>query len=130
ADLVRETTNKDKEGSQRAYDDFHATFAANENDIKAKDAATQATLEDRMHEVRDAITAGNFDKAADAAKELQQAVEDADTKLMGGQGGGAGDLPTLGAGDAFLQTALALGAQAFGFILLGYAARRRSLRPN
>ena len=127
ADLVRETTNKDKEGSQRAYDDFHEAFAANEAAIMAKDAATQAELETRMHEVRDAIAKGDLADAAQASKELQEAVQAADTKLMGGQGG-TSDLPTLGAGDMVSPVSLVLVLFSLALVLSGFAVRRRAAR--
>ncbi|HEX9990104.1 MAG TPA: hypothetical protein VGE45_16725 [Chloroflexia bacterium] len=80
-DLVRETTNKDKEGSQRAYDEFHETFAANEEAIKAKNAEAQEHIEEAMHEVRDGIQAGDFTKASAASNELVSEVNDAAREL-------------------------------------------------
>jgi hypothetical protein len=123
ADLVRETGNKDKDGSQKAYDDYHTAFAANEAAIQAKDNATWQGLEDRMHEVRDAVSAGNLEKANEASKELQADLAEADAKLMGGQGG---NLPADGAGDLYLFTITPLALLAFGMVLAGGLARRRA----
>jgi hypothetical protein len=125
ADLVRETSNKDKDGSQKAYNDYHDVFAANEAAIQAKDNATWQELEDLMHEVRDAVNAGDLEKANTASKELQQALSEADAKLMGGQGG---TLPNDGAGDTYLPVTIALSLLAFGFIISGGVARRRATR--
>jgi len=128
ADLVRETGNGDKEGAQKAYDDYHAVFAANEAAIQAKDNASWQKLEDQMHEVRDALAAGDLAKANEASKELVQDIAEAEAKIMGGQGGGGGDLPTSGAGDLYSLSSLALMLLAFGLILTGAIARRNSLR--
>jgi hypothetical protein len=116
-DLVRETTNKDKDGSQRAYDKYHGVFAADEAAIKDKDATTQADLEERMHEVRDALAASDWDKASAASKELLDAVQKGDAKIAnmasGGTSGGGESLPTTGNPDnsftiAFVLIALGL----------------------
>ena len=126
-DLVRETTNKDAPGSQRAYDEFHDVFAANEGAIRDKDAATQAELETVMHEVRDAVTAGDWDKAAAASRELVDAVKKGDAKLASlpaggtsqaatpttmpataGSGTSEGSLPTTGSPDSTLPLTLLL----------------------
>jgi len=127
ADLVRETGNKDKDGSQKAYDDYHTAFAANEALIQAKDNAIWQGLEERMHEVRDAVNAGNLEKANEASKELQADLAEADTKLMGGQGG---DLPADGAGDLYLFTIAPLTLLAFGMLLAGGLARKRASRQR
>ncbi|HUS15000.1 MAG TPA: hypothetical protein VM536_08300 [Chloroflexia bacterium] len=79
--LVRETTNKDETGANAAYTAYHDLFAANEDAIKAKSAETQAKLEDLMHEVRDAITAKDWTKAASAATQLETAVKEAVTMM-------------------------------------------------
>jgi hypothetical protein len=76
-DLVHETANKDATGSQNAYNKYHDLFAANEGAIKDRNAATQTKLEDLMHEVRDAIAAANWTKAASSAEELEAAVKSA-----------------------------------------------------
>jgi hypothetical protein len=140
ADLVRETTNKDKEGAQRAYDDFHTTFAANEEAIKAKNANAQAEIENFMHEVRDALQAGDMEKAAEASKELQNAVKEADALIMGaattsgesttaGSGAGSGNssLPTSGNPD-FLTVAGLLSLAAALVVTMGTLLRRRAAR--
>jgi hypothetical protein len=113
-DLIRETTNKDKPGSQAAYDAFHETFAANEDAIKAKSADAQAKIEDKMHEVRDAITAGDFEEAANAAKELLDAVKEADALVSGGTAapstgntGNTGNTASPGAGLSDTMSSLA-----------------------
>jgi hypothetical protein len=129
-DLVRETTNKDKDGSQRAYDEYHGVFAANETAIKEKDASTQADLEERMHEVRDALAASDWDKASAASKELLDAVQKGDAKIAsmssGGTSGGGGDLPTTGNPDSSITIALVL--LALGLTGVGLLARRRVIR--
>ncbi len=71
------------DASQAAYDLYHGTFAANEDAIKAKDAATQLKLEDAMHGVRDAVAAGDWTKSEAAAAALVQAVKAGQT-MMGG----------------------------------------------
>jgi hypothetical protein len=125
-DLVRETTNKDKEGSQRAYDEYHGVFAANEAAIKEKDAATQADLEERMHEVRDALAASDWDKASAASKELLDAVQKGDAKIAsmasGGTSGGGESLPTTGNPDNSFTIAFVL--IALGLSGAGLLARR------
>jgi hypothetical protein len=125
-DLVRETTNKDKDGSQRAYDEYHGVFAANEAAIKEKDAATQADLEERMHEVRDALAASDWDKASAASRELLDAVQKGDAKIAsmasGGTSGGGGDLPTTGNPDNSFTMAFVL--IALGLAGAGLLARR------
>jgi LPXTG-motif cell wall-anchored protein len=129
-DLVRETTNKDKDGSQRAYDEYHGVFAANETAIKEKDAATQADLEERMHEVRDALAASDWDKASAASKELLDAVQKGDAKIAsmssGGTSGGGESLPTTGNPDNSIT--LALVSLALGLTGAGLLARRRAIR--
>jgi hypothetical protein len=72
------------DASKNAYDLYHATFAANEDAIKAKSAATQAKLEDAMHEVRDAVNAGNWDKAGEAADGLLTVLNTAKATVTGG----------------------------------------------
>ncbi len=124
ADIVRETGNGDATGSQAAYDDYHATFAANEDAIKAKNESAWQSLEDGMREVRDAIQAGDFDKANQAAKELQTTIQEAEDVVMGG---GNAPLPTTGNGNS---STLSLTGVALALLLmaLGVAARRVSYR--
>jgi hypothetical protein len=76
-DLVRETKNADKDGAQAAYNDFHDKFAANEDAIKTQNPDAQAHIEAAMHEVRDALAAGDFTKANTSSTELVNEVNDA-----------------------------------------------------
>jgi uncharacterized protein with NRDE domain len=122
-DLVRETTNKDTDGAQRAYDAFHTLFATNENDLKAKNAEAQAHIEAAMHEVRDALAAGDWPKAQAAATELQNEVNDAIREL----GALTNTLPTSGNGSLPLAAWLLAGA-ALGLLALGATLRRRAVR--
>ena len=124
-DLVRETTNKDTAGAQAAYDDFHNTFAANEDAIKAQNAGAQANIEAAMHEVRDAIQAGDWTKASAAANELVDTVREATDMVSGASGGDS--LPTSG-GDTFVPVAAGLALLALGLLSLGVTARRRAMR--
>ena len=122
ADLLRETTNKDKDGSQRAYDAYHALFAANEDAIRAQNTEAWQRLENAMNEVRDALAAGDLTKAAAAANELQTEVNDA----MREMGGTANSLPTSGNGSLpLLLGALAGLAMA---LLIGGLRLQRSTR--
>ncbi len=63
---------KEADASKNAYDAYHATFAAHEDEIKAKNAEAWEHLEEAMHEVRDAVNAGKFDEAEKAAEESDQ----------------------------------------------------------
>lgn len=119
ADLVRETTNKDKEGSQRAYDAYHALFAANEDAIRAQNMEAWQRLENVMNEVRDALTAGDLTKAATAANELQTEVNDA----MRAMGGTANSLPTSGNGTLLLMLG-ALAGLAMALLIVGLRLQR------
>jgi len=65
------------DGSQNAYDAFHATFSAHENDIKAKSAPDQAEIDAAMNDVSSALSASNWDDASTASQELVQKVKDA-----------------------------------------------------
>lgn len=125
ADLVRETGNKDKDGSLKAYNDYHDVFAANEAVIQAKDSATWQQLEDKMREVRDAVNGGDLEKASEASKELQQDLAEADAKLMGGQGG---DLPSSGVPDLYEGLSLASLLIALSLIFAGTLIRNRAFR--
>jgi hypothetical protein len=122
-DLVRETTNKDKDGAQQAYDAFHTLFAANENDLKAKNPEAQAHIEDAMHEVRDTLAAGDWTKAQAAATELQNEVNDAIREL----GTTTTALPTSGNGSLPLALLLLAGA-ALSLLALGTGLRQRAIR--
>ena len=122
-DLIRETTNKDTDGAQRAYDAFHTLFATNENDLKAKNPDAQAHIETAMHEVRDAIAADDWPKAQAAATELQNEVNDAIREL----GALTNTLPTSGNGSLPLAALLLAGA-ALGLLTLGATLRRRAVR--
>lgn len=112
-DIVRETVNKDKDGSQRAYDAFHTTFAANEDAIKAKNPEAQAHIETAMHEVRDAVAAGDLKKANTASNELVNEINDA-TREMSAMSASANDaMPGTGSGEMpAMLWALVLGALA------------------
>src|SRR5205823_2438934 len=59
-ELLGAIKKKEVDASKNAYDTYHATFAANEDAIKAKSADTQKELEDAMHEVNDALNASDF----------------------------------------------------------------------
>lgn len=122
-DLVRETTNKDNDGAQQAYDAFHTLFAANENDLKAKNPEAQAHIEDAMHEVRDNLAAGDWTKAQAAATELQNEVNDAIREL----GTTTTALPTSGNGSLPLALLLLAGA-ALSLLALGTGLRQRAIR--
>jgi hypothetical protein len=122
ADRVqREATNKDADGTTIAYDEFHTLFARTENDLKAKNAEAQAHIEDAMHEVRDAIAVKDWTKAAAAATELQNEVNDAIREL----GAMTNTLPTSGNG-SLLLTGLLLAGAALLLLGLGTTLRRRS----
>ncbi|HST06359.1 MAG TPA: hypothetical protein VLQ48_16715 [Chloroflexia bacterium] len=125
-DLVRETGNKDTDGTQAAYDAFHTTFATNEDAVKAQNASAQAMVEDAMHEVRDAFQAGNWDKASDASNELVDTVKEVRDVLSGASGGST--LPVTGTGGMPLGTGLGLVVLALGLLSLGVATRRRAAR--
>jgi hypothetical protein len=120
-DLVRETANSDAAGSQAAYNDWHATFAANEDAIKAKNTSAWQSLEDGMHEVRDAINAGDFTKANTASKELATTVTEARNAVLGG--GSAEPLPTTGSGD-WLGLTLVGALLALMLVAAGLVTRR------
>lgn len=117
ARVQTEVKNKDMDGSTVAYDEFHTVFAANENDIKAKNAEAQANIETAMHEVRDALAVGDFTKAGTAADELVGEVNDATKELA------ALDLPQSGNGD-LLVIALVLAAFALTLTFAGARLRR------
>jgi hypothetical protein len=122
-DLIRETGNQDKDGAQEAYNEFHTLFAANEDAIKAANAEAQAHIEAAMHEVNDALTAGDWTKASAAAKELAQEISDA----MGEMGMSTNTLPTTGNGSLLLALLLLAGG-AGGLLVAGGALRRRAAR--
>jgi hypothetical protein len=125
ADVQREAKNNDKDGAQRAYDEFHTLFAANENAIKAKNAEAQEHIEAAMHEVRDAITAGDFTKAATAADELVKEVRDVEAELAAMTTNA--DLPTSGNSFSFVVL-LALTGAALTLLAGGASLRRRVTR--
>jgi hypothetical protein len=83
-ELAGTIKKQEADASKNAYDLYHATFAANEDAIKAKSADTQAKLEDAMHGVNDALGAGNWDKATEAANELLTALNTAKSTVTGG----------------------------------------------
>jgi hypothetical protein len=123
-DLVRETGNKDKAGAQAAYDAFHTTFAANEDAVKAKNASAQANIEAAMHEVRDALAAGDWTKASAASNELVDTVKEANDMLSGASGGSS--LPNGGGGDSLLSLGVSLAVFALGLLGFGVIIRRRT----
>ena len=122
ADLQRETKNADKEGSQAAYTAFHDAFAANENDLKAKNAEAQAHIEDAMHEVRDALAAGDLAKASTAATEVVNEVNDAIGEMSAATSSGA--LPNGGVATSPVL-ALVLVVASLLLVFAGTALRRR-----
>jgi hypothetical protein len=98
-----------------------------------------------MHEVRDAVTAGDWDKAAAASKELVDAVQRGDAKLASMPAGGAsqgttptpmpvtsgggtseGSLPPTGSPDSVVPLTLLL--LALGLTGLGLAVGKRVTR--
>jgi LPXTG-motif cell wall-anchored protein len=123
ADVQREAQNNDKDGAQRAYDEFHTLFAANENDIRAKNAEAQAHIEEAMHEVRDAIQAGDLTKAATASTELVNEVNDAANEL-------AADADTDEAlpstGNSMMIELLTLAGASLALVGAGIVVRRRT----
>jgi hypothetical protein len=76
-----------------------------------------------MHEVRDALAAGDWTKAQAAATELQNEVNDAIREL----GALTTALPTSGNGSLPLAALLLAGA-ALGLLTLGATLRRRAVR--
>lgn len=123
ADLVRETGNKDKAGAQEAFNEFHTLFAANEDALKAKNAEAQAHIDAAMTEAGDAITAGDWVKAAAAATETQNEVNDAIREL----GAMTNSLPTSGNGTLPL-TVLLLTISGLALLGAGTTLRRRTAR--
>ena len=121
-DLIRETTNEDTAGAQAAYNAYHDLFAANETDIAAKNADAQAALETAMHDVRDALAAGDWAKAQTAAKELLQEVNNTMTEM-----GMTTSLPTSGNGSLPLVL-WTVAAAALAVLLTGVGIRRRNVR--
>ncbi|MEO5952082.1 MAG: hypothetical protein ABIQ44_06370, partial [Chloroflexia bacterium] len=80
-EIAGQVTKKENDASLKAYDDYHTTFAAHENEIKAKNANIWKELEDAMHAVQTSINKGNWDEAATNAEKLVQTVETAQTEL-------------------------------------------------
>jgi hypothetical protein len=124
-DVQREVKNKDVAGSQAAYNDFHTLFAANEDAIKARNAEAQEHLESAMHEVRDALAAGDFAKAATAADELVMEATDAVNEFSGAAA--QAPLPTSGA-STLPMGLLAWAAVASALVAAGTLLRRRIAR--
>jgi hypothetical protein len=120
--VKRETTNNDKDGSQRAYDDFHTLFASIETDIKAKNPEAQEHIEAAMHEVRDSIQTGNLTEAATASQELVNEVNDASNELADAETEEA--LPT--AGGSMTIALLTLAGAALAMVAIGALVRRRT----
>jgi hypothetical protein len=92
--LQGEIQKKEVDGSQNAYNAFHATFSAHENDIKAKSAPDRAEIDTAMTDVSNALGASNWDQATTAAATLVQKVKDAQGVLAGSSSstGGSTDL--------------------------------------
>lgn len=128
-DLVRETGNKDAIGAQAAYDDYHATFAANEDAIKAKNVNSWQALEDGMHEVRDAIKAADWAKANTASKELVTTIAEAKDAVMGSGSGATEPLPVTGGGDLW-GVSLIVGGIAIALLALGFITRRMASKQR
>src|SRR4051794_717549 len=74
-ELVATVKKEEADASQNAYTLYHATFAAHEDEIKAKDAGAQGELEDAMHGINDALKAGDWSKSSEAAQELVETVQ-------------------------------------------------------
>ena len=121
-DVQSETKLKDKDGSQKAYNDFHTVFAANEVAIKAKNPDAQAHIEEAMHEVRDALTANDLGKAGAAADELLKEVNDATSEIRGT----TNDVLPKGGSSAFPLEALAVLSAALTLLFAGMVLRRRT----
>jgi hypothetical protein len=79
-----------------------------------------------MHEVNDAIQAGDWTKAAAASNELVDTVKEADAMVSGASGGDS--LPTSGGGDMILPIAGGLALLALGLLSLGAITRRKAVR--
>jgi hypothetical protein len=90
ADLVRETSYKDKEGSARAVSAFTAALNAAKTDLATKAADEAAKITVALGEVKDALAAGDFAQASAAAREVRDAVDEAAAKV------GATAAPTRG----------------------------------
>src|SRR5436190_7489421 len=82
-ELLGTVKKKEADASQNAYDIYHATFAAHENEIKAKEAQAQVELEDAMHGVNDALKAGDWTKSEEAATALVTKVTEIKNDFAG-----------------------------------------------
>src|SRR5690349_12100246 len=123
SDLVRETTNKDAAGAQQAYNDFHTQFAAHEADLTAKAPDETAEMEAAQTEVQQALQAGDWAKAGQAAGEIQKSVNDA----IGTMGITLTTLPSSGQGTLPALWILLAGT-AFALLTTGGLLRRKSTR--
>jgi hypothetical protein len=96
SDLVRETSNEDREGTQRAYTEFSDQYEAFRDEIEAEAPDAASRIENAFDELGDQIDAGTFDKASETAAELLEAVDDAAEAITGESGGSTtGVLATL-----------------------------------
>ena len=57
--------NKEADASKNALATYHGTFAAHEDEIKAKSAQAQSDLEDAMNEVQDNLNSGKLPRGAE-----------------------------------------------------------------
>ena len=87
SDVVRETSYKDKDGSQRAYDSFTQLFASTRAAIQAKGAELASKIEEESAAVGRALKRGDLAEASREAKALQKAVNSAATVITGQKAG-------------------------------------------
>jgi hypothetical protein len=104
-ELLATVQKKEADGSANAYNVYHATFAAHENEIKAKDAGAQTEMDDAMTAVDTALKAGDWTKSATAASALVDKVKEIQDSLSST----TGNPTSAGLADAMtrLQTAAA-----------------------
>src|SRR5436190_11918283 len=69
-EVLGNVKKKEVDASQNAYNTYHATFAAHEDEIKAKEADAQKELDDTMTAVGNALKAGDWAKTETAAQAL------------------------------------------------------------
>jgi hypothetical protein len=89
-ELLGTVKKKETDASQNAYNTYHATFAAHEDEIKAREADAQSELEEAMHGVSDALKAGDWSKSETAAQKLVDKVKEIQTDFAGTSGGQVG----------------------------------------
>ncbi len=88
-DLVRETSNRDKEGSRRAFTALEAAFGRAQEQLREKAPAQEATIDRLIESVDSALKAGDLRKANGFSVTIEKAVEAAAAKIAGGTGGTA-----------------------------------------